>query len=57
MSMPSVICGNILLADRFKCPFDPKHLQCKRIDWWVCREYQLDNRSETIVLDDTGASS
>jgi hypothetical protein len=51
-----MVCGNILLADRFKCPYDTKHLACKKIDWWLCREYQLDNRLETAVIDDAGAS-
>jgi hypothetical protein len=49
--MPSVICGNTLLADRFKCPFDPKHLACKKIDWWICRDYQNNNHAETSTID------
>lgn len=55
--MPSVIWGNTLLADRFKCPFDSKHLACKKIDWWICRDYQKNNHSEAAATDETGASS
>jgi hypothetical protein len=54
--MPSVSCGNIRLEDRFKCPYDSKNLQCKRIDWWMCRDYQNGNHSEASVIDDTGVS-
>jgi hypothetical protein len=45
MIAPDMICGNINLNDRFKCPFHPRTLQCKRIDWWTCRNYQNGNHS------------
>ncbi|MEE8322546.1 MAG: hypothetical protein V3R57_02850 [Candidatus Bathyarchaeia archaeon] len=29
---------------RVKCPFDPKKLMCKKIAWWTCRNYQLEEK-------------
>jgi hypothetical protein len=50
-----MICGNINLSDRFNCPFHPKHYQCKRIDWWTCRNYQHNNHSQSHDVEITEA--
>jgi hypothetical protein len=50
-----MICGNQLLEDRFKCPYHPRNLQCKNIDWWTCRDYQNDNQSNGSEGDGTDA--
>ena len=55
MIAPDMICGNINLDDRFKCPFNPKHYQCKRIDWWDCQNYQNSNHSPTPEPETTDA--
>jgi hypothetical protein len=48
-----IICGNSLIADKFKCPFDPKNRQCRNISWWICRNYQVEGAQQKKEDDQT----
>jgi hypothetical protein len=46
MNTDLIACGNAVLEDKFRCPFDPAHKQCKNIPWYDCRNYQQEKNHQ-----------